>query len=243
MRTLIISDIHANITALEAVLQDAEPFEQVWCLGDVVGYGPNPNACVERVKGLPGIKCVQGNHDAAVTGVIGMEAFNYEARASLEWLESRLTKENKRWLSALDEKLEVDGITLVHGSPRRPIWEYVMDLVTARQNMREFDTQICLVGHTHIPSLFQLEGEVLKSTRLYFMQTDMPFKLENKCILNPGSVGQPRDHNPKASYLIYDDVDENWTYKRVGYDIQTVQQQIREAGLPERHAARLEDGW
>ncbi len=243
MRTLIISDIHANITALEAVLKDAEPFEQVWCLGDVVGYGPDPNACIERVMSLPGIKCVKGNHDAAITGVIGLEAFNYEARASLEWLESRLTPENKRWLSGLDEKLEVDGITLVHGSPRKPIWEYMMDLVTARQNMREFDTLFCLVGHTHIPSVFRMEGEGPKSTRLYFMQTGKLFELEDKCILNPGSVGQPRDHNPKASYLTYDDMEQFWMYNRVEYDIQAVQQRIRAAGLPDRHAARLEDGW
>lgn len=243
MRTLIISDIHANITALEAVLKDAEPFERVWCLGDVVGYGPNPNACIERVRGLPGIKCVKGNHDAAITGVIGLEAFNYEARASLEWLESRLTEENKSWLSALDEKLEVDGVTLVHGSPRMPIWEYVLDLVTARQNMREFKSQVCLVGHTHIPGVFRLEGEAPRSTRLYIMQTGIPFEVENKSIINPGSVGQPRDHNPKASYLIYDDEVNHWTYHRVEYDIRTVQRRIRAAGLPDRHADRLEGGW
>ena len=243
MKTLIISDIHANITALDAVLKDAEPFERVWCLGDVVGYGPDPNACVEKVMTLPGLHCVKGNHDAAITGDISLDAFNYEARTSLEWLESKITPENKHWLAGLGERIQVDGVTLVHGSPRRPIWEYVMDQVTARQNMMEFDTQICLVGHTHIPSVFQMEGEEIKSTRVVFAQPDDPFELPYKSIVNPGSVGQPRDHNPKASYMIYDDVQALWTYHRVGYDVEKVQKKIRSAGLPYRHASRLEDGW
>lgn len=243
MRTLIISDIHANLTALEAVLADAEPFDRVWCLGDVVGYGPNPNECIVRIQNLPGIQCIRGNHDAAIIGDIDIRAFNYEARASLEWLDAVLLPENKQWLRSLHERLVMDDITLVHGSPRNPVWEYILDRATALENMAEFDTTICLVGHTHIPCIFQLDAEELNATKMRFMKSGKAFSIDIKSIVNPGSVGQPRDHNPKASYLVYDDETEKWVYQRVDYDIEKVQRQIIDAGLPLRHASRLTEGW
>jgi predicted phosphodiesterase len=244
MRTLIISDVHANLTALLAVLDEADPFDRVWCLGDLVGYGPDPNECIDRIQSLPGLKCIKGNHDAAILGEIDVKSFNYEARASLEWLATKLSPANKRWLLGLEERLEFDEITLAHGSPRNPVWEYVMELSIARENMSAFDTQICLVGHTHIPCIFKMDGEAADSTHLYLVQPDTPFSLEQKSIVNPGSVGQPRDHNPLASYLIYnDEEDEPWVYHRVAYDIDQVQKRILAAGLPPRHASRLEEGW
>lgn len=244
MRTLIISDIHANIIALEAVLADAAPYDRVWCLGDVVGYGPDPNQCIERVKALPGLKCVKGNHDAAILGEIDIRAFNSDARASLEWLDTQLSPENKQWLAELEELLVFDDITLVHGSPRNPVWEYVMDLSIARANMAAFETEICLVGHTHIPCIYRVDGETPGSTQLYFFPPNDPFTLDRKCIVNPGSVGQPRDYNPLASYLIFDDeAEQPWVYHRVAYDVEQTQKRILAAGLPIRHASRLTEGW
>lgn len=244
MRTLILSDIHANQTALQTVLEDAAPFDRVLCLGDVVGYGPDPNDCIEMLRGLPDLICIKGNHDAAILGEIDIHAFNAEARASLEWLVSQLTADNYRWLREQPEKWVVDDFTLAHGSPRNPVWEYVMDLSVARKNMTAFETRYCLVGHTHIPCIFKMDGDTVDSTHLYLIGPDQPFQLNLKSIVNPGSVGQPRDHNPFASYLMYDDeVDLPWTYHRVPYDVDAVQERILAAGLPIRHAARLSEGW
>lgn len=243
MRTLIISDVHANLTALNAVLEDAEPFERVWCLGDLVGYGPDPNECIERVRALPGLKCVKGNHDAAILGEIDIKAFNHEARTSLLWLESQLSQVNRRWLSGLDERLDFDEITLAHGSPRNPVWEYILDLGVARENMRRFETHICLVGHTHLPCIYQMEGDNPRSTRHLLMSEGESFSIDHKSILNPGSVGQPRDNDPRSAYLIYDDEADTWCFHRVTYDVRQVQKRILAVGLPKRHAFRLEEGW
>lgn len=243
MRTLIISDVHANLTALNAVLEDAGTFERVWCLGDIIGYGPDPNECVARIAALPGLRCVKGNHDAAILGEIAIDAFNYEARASLTWLGSVLSQDHRLWLEGLDERQEFEDFTLVHGSPNLPIWEYIMDLGTARENMDQFDSPICLVGHTHLPGIYQMEGDNARSTQQYLMVEGRPFSIEKKCIINPGSVGQPRDHDPRAAYMVYDDTDHQWTFHRVAYDIRQVQQRILAAGLPKHHASRLETGW
>lgn len=243
MRTLILSDVHANSTALNAVLEDAGTFERVWCLGDIVGYGPDPNECIERVKELPGLRCVKGNHDAAILGEIPIRAFNHEARASLKWLESELSQANKTWLAGLNERLVLDQVTLVHGSPRNPVWEYIMDLGAGRENMGEFDTHTCLVGHTHLPLIFTMEGNTSQSTRQYLLTIGEPFRVDRKSILNPGSVGQPRDNDPRSAYLMYDDELDQWTFNRVAYDVKQVQKRILEAGLPKRHAYRLEEGW
>jgi diadenosine tetraphosphatase ApaH/serine/threonine PP2A family protein phosphatase len=244
MRTLILSDIHSNLTALQTVLEDAAPFDRVFCLGDVVGYGPDPNECIETLKALPELTCVKGNHDAAIIGDIDINVFNNSARLSLEWLSLQLTPDNYHWLKERPSLVEVGAFTIVHASPRSPVWEYVMDVDVARENMREFETPICLVGHTHYPCVFSLtdeeEGEVQLSVHL----PDRPFKLETKSIVNPGSVGQPRDRNPKASYLIHDDAEAlPWTYRRVAYDVDAVQRRIIMAGLPMRHASRLREGW
>ncbi|MDY6846064.1 MAG: metallophosphoesterase family protein [Chloroflexota bacterium] len=243
MRTLIIADVHANLTALQTVLEDAAPFDRVWCLGDVVGYGPDPNECISLARELPQLKCVKGNHDAAILGEISVLSFNYEARASIQWLESVISSENRDWLRNLEEKHVLQNVTLVHGSPNSPVWEYVMDVRTAQENMDSFNTPVCLVGHTHIPCVYVQEEGALKSTRMYGLDVDQPLMLNHKSILNPGSVGQPRDHDPRASYLIYDDDGDRWFYHRVPYDVVHVQNRIMEAGLPVRHAQRLSQGW
>ena len=154
MRILIISDIHANLTALQTVLKAAGKFDATWCLGDLIGYGPDPNECVEVVRQLPNLTCILGNHDAAAINVIDTNSFNLDARTSIEWTQNRLTKESSTFLESLPQKVEIRDVTLVHGSPRYPIWEYLLDAQTATQNFEHFDTPYCFIGHSHLPVVF-----------------------------------------------------------------------------------------
>ncbi|HEV8259251.1 MAG TPA: metallophosphoesterase family protein, partial [Burkholderiales bacterium] len=157
MRVLVISDIHANYTALEAVLADAGPADEIWCLGDLVGYGPDPNAVVEQVRELPQLTCLLGNHDVAVIGKMPFETFNGDARRSLIWTERVMTADNMDFLRSLPGSLKVRGeATLAHGSPRDPIWEYILNTLSARLNFDHFDTPWCFVGHSHIQAIFRL---------------------------------------------------------------------------------------
>ena len=242
MRTLIISDIHANLAALEAVLTDATPFDAVWCLGDLVGYGPNPNECVERIVQLPNLQCVLGNHDAAAVGKIEVDAFNPEARKTVLWNQEKLTIANKEYLKSLPERVNLDYITLVHGSPYRPIWEYLLDTRTATISFEFFDKPYCFVGHTHLPVLYHLPDD-RQTAQLIVPEHVSQMTLAPRAILNPGSVGQPRDRDPRAAYAILDLTDFTWEWHRVEYDIQSVQEQMHEANLPERHITRLSAGW
>jgi predicted phosphodiesterase len=243
MRVLVISDIHANFTALEAVLKDAGQVDETWCLGDLVGYGPDPNAVIEEVREIPRLTCILGNHDTAVIGKMPLEAFNGEARRSLAYHEKVVSASNMDFMRALSSNVKVRGeATLAHGSPRDPLWEYILNALTARLNFEHFDTPWCFVGHSHIQSVFELNEQ---NDRVTFDQTkpDQKIQLRSKLILNPGSVGQPRDRNPKAAYAIYDTGSRTWTPRRVEYNVAEVQARIREAGLPEKHAARLSEGW
>ena len=158
MRILVLSDIHANITALEAVLQAAGEIDGVWCLGDLVGYGPDPNECIERIKGLANLQCIIGNHDLAALRQIDSENFNPEARSSIVWTRHSLTESSKVFLDSLTERIELNDVTLSHGSPRHPIWEYLLDPITATLSFDFFDTPFCFVGHTHLPVIFALQG-------------------------------------------------------------------------------------
>jgi diadenosine tetraphosphatase ApaH/serine/threonine PP2A family protein phosphatase len=243
MRVLVISDIHANYTALEAVLADAGPADEIWCLGDLVGYGPDPNAVVELVRELPQLTCLLGNHDVAVIGKMPFETFNGDARRSLTWTERVLTADNMDFLRAVPSSLKVRGeATLAHGSPRDPVWEYILNTLSARLNFDHFDTPWCFVGHTHIQSIFRLNEETDRIT-LETPKQDTPIELAPRLILNPGSVGQPRDRDPRAGYAFYDTEARTWTSRRVDYNVSEVQARIRESGLPEKHALRLAEGW
>lgn len=242
MKILVFSDIHGNFTALEAVLEDAEPADAYWFLGDLVGYGPNPNECVERVLALPNLICLLGNHDAAAINQIDVETFNPEARISLEWTQSQLTKEHSAYLESLPLVYADDLVTLVHGSPRSPVFEYLLDNQMATENFPHFFTPFCFVGHTHLPSQFQLSNGDLFA-RLSIPHPNTDFILEPRAIINPGSVGQPRDRDPRAAYAVFDTEAAVWSYRRVPYNIAQVQAQMRDAGLPERHSMRLEIGW
>lgn len=242
MRILIISDVHANLSALDAVLVDAGQVDAVWCLGDLVGYGPDPNECTQRIQQLPNLTCLEGNHDAAVSGKIDVAAFNSEARQGVLWTQSVIEMQNLEFLHNLTSHTLVDSVCLAHGSPREPIWEYIMDTRIASMNFDHFDTPFCFVGHSHFPIRFQKRNEQGKA-ELSIPQVDSSTTMIPRAIYNPGSVGQPRDHDPRAAYAIFDPDRQTWTSHRVAYDIPSVQIRMRAAKLPPRHILRLGAGW
>jgi diadenosine tetraphosphatase ApaH/serine/threonine PP2A family protein phosphatase len=243
MRTLILSDIHANLPALQAVLADAGEIDAAWCLGDLVGYGPEPNECVELVSSLPNLTCLLGNHDSAVLGQIDLSSFNRDARTSIDWTEKILTPATRQFLQSLPERVVMDGsATLAHGSPRSPVWEYLLDTYNAYENFAYFETPFCFVGHTHIPVAYYWRGNDGYVEWQLLHHEDGPIQA-GPMIVNPGSTGQPRDHDSRAAYLIFNPDSSEWKSHRVTYDITIVQERIRKAGLPDRHATRLASGW
>lgn len=241
MRVLVLSDIHANLPALEAVLEDAGVVDAVWCLGDVVGYGAQPNEVTERLRRLPNLVCVLGNHDAAAIGKIEEDAFNDEARTSLRWTIRALSPVTVEFLSGLPERVEVENTTLVHGSPRSPIWEYIGDPYSAEIALLDLTTPCGMVGHTHHPLAFYFDPS--GSLAWTFPAEYQKYQLPAPVILNPGSVGQPRDRDPRASYAIYIPEEGLWLPYRVAYDTLEASDLIQQAGLPLRHAIRLVEGW
>ncbi len=245
MRCAIISDIHSNLTAFQAVLQDIETrggFDRIWCLGDIVGYGPDPKECIELLRRYDHI-CVVGNHDWGAIGKIDIDDFNSEAAAACRWTGQQLDQQDVDYLANLPLVVSEGGFTMAHGSPREPIWEYLVSTHIARFSFDYFQTKFCLVGHSHVPMVFELlapEGECL----LHEFLEDVPLTLDgNRLIVNPGGVGQPRDGDPRASYAIYDSDRNIVWHHRVAYDISNTQQRMREKGLSYGLAARLSHGW
>jgi diadenosine tetraphosphatase ApaH/serine/threonine PP2A family protein phosphatase len=244
MRCLVISDIHSNLEAFEAVLDDAGSVDKVWCLGDVVGYGPDPNGCVELLNSLPH-RCIAGNHDWATLGKLDLRDFNPDARDANLWNREQLTPDNLAYLDALPEKLVEGQFTLAHGSPRHPIWEYIIYCTTAQGNAEFFDTPFCFVGHTHTPVIFRLDdkrgGEECEPMAPTF---DKALQLEEaRLIINPGSVGQPRDGDPRASYAILDLDALTVEHRRVSYPVEKTQAKMMELDMPLRLVLRLGYGW
>jgi len=240
MHILVFSDIHSNLTALEKVLSVAGSYDAVWCLGDVVGYGPDPNECIALIQTLPNLICIRGNHDAAVVGDVDQHTFNHEASLAISWTKRELDADGQEFLLKLPETVIQENVTLVHGSPRNPVWDYVMDSMTALRMFQFFETQICMLGHTHVPAYWvENEADSKSNIVLDFQKRTV----QGRVILNPGSVGQPRDHDPRASFAIFDTENLTWELRRVEYDISSVQDRIKKAGLPWRHAMRLHEGW
>ncbi len=242
MRYLIISDIHANLAALNAVVADAGSFDQVWCLGDLTGYGPDPNECIERLHEFP-LTTLAGNHDWAVLGRLDLNDFNRDARTACLWTRQRLTPQNREFLESLPVMKEEAGYTLVHASPSEPIEEYVLDTLTAEYNFNKFNTAICLLGHSHWPSAF-MQPENSRGTCVQVRPTyRVPFKFNGgRWMVNPGSVGQPRDGNPDAAYALLDSKEGQWEYRRVAYPIEETQRRMRQYKLPARLIERLSLG-
>ena len=247
MRHLIISDIHANLTAFKAVLEDAgelhEDYDDVWCLGDVVGYGPDPNECCELLRQFPHL-CLAGNHDWAALGRLDLRTFNADARFAAEWTQKELTPGNMEYLEALPTTFVLGDYTLAHGSPREPVWEYILDPLIAALNFPHFETLYCLVGHTHTPVTFQQLGKNGEARSVPPAYGD-PANLEtgNRQIINPGSIGQPRDNDPRAAYAMLDVENNIFEHRRIPYPIEEVQERMRAVDMPDRLVTRLEHGW
>jgi diadenosine tetraphosphatase ApaH/serine/threonine PP2A family protein phosphatase len=233
MPVLVVADIHGNLAALEAVVQDAGRVDAVWSLGDMVGYGPQPDEVIARLRAL-GAQCVAGNHEWAVLGKLDLDTFNPAAAAAAEWTARVIAAETRRYLAGLPTTWRGDGVTAVHGSPRDPIWEYVLSESIARANFAHFDTPLCLYGHTHIPAAYA-EGAGGGHPRPGgYVQGGSSLSLQpgERYLLNPGSVGQPRDGDPRASYLLLDPTARSATWRRVEYDIERTQLLMQRAGLP-----------
>jgi diadenosine tetraphosphatase ApaH/serine/threonine PP2A family protein phosphatase len=244
MRCLVLSDIHSNLEAFQAVLDDAGSVEEVWCLGDVVGYGPDPNACVELLRSLPH-QCLAGNHDWATLGRLDLEDFNSDARQANLWNREQLTAENLAYLGDLPQVITAEPFTLVHGSPRYPIWEYIIDAFTAEANFDHFDTPYCFVGHTHTPVIFRQNLQSEEDTgETVLLPPNAAVSLgPERLIINPGSVGQPRDGNPAASYALVDLETLSIEHHRVRYPLEETRAKMVEHDLPIRLAVRLGYGW
>jgi diadenosine tetraphosphatase ApaH/serine/threonine PP2A family protein phosphatase len=238
MRYLVISDIHANLPALNAVLDAVQHFDKVWCLGDLVGYGPNPNDCISRLRELP-FACIAGNHDWGTVGRANLLVFHNDARQILYWTQNILSSDNYAFLSELPTTIEVDEYLLAHGSPSDPIWEYIIDAGTAKRNFIGLRSRIAFVGHTHVPVIFEYiedDGYV----QLIWPNWGAPISVEGRrLIINPGSVGQPRDGDPRASYGILDTEAQTWEVHRLSYPVEVTQERMREKGLPQRMIDRL----
>jgi diadenosine tetraphosphatase ApaH/serine/threonine PP2A family protein phosphatase len=238
MRIAVLSDIHSNLVALEAVLAHLGSVDAIWQLGDVVGYGPDPDGVVGRLAEL-GAVGVRGNHDAAAVGGSEIEWFNPDARAAIEWTRERISSTTRSWLTELPERLLESDYTLVHGSPREPLWEYITSSAVARANLTLITTRFGLHGHTHLPIAWaDDDGRILSSEP----DDGSTFELTGRALLNPGSVGQARDGDPRASYMVIDVDADLVTWHRVPYDIEAVQGAMREVGLPKRLVERLSYG-
>ncbi len=246
MRCLVLSDIHANLAAFEAVLQDAQKrktsFDIVWCLGDVVGYGPDPNECIELLRTLPHI-CLAGNHDWAVLGKLGVETFHENAAFAVTWTREKLTPQNLTFLKARPEQDIQGDYLLVHASPREPIWEYVLDVSVAEENFGYMPTMCALIGHTHVPVIYVKDGKS-HAVHATIASPNAPISLKraNSYIINPGGVGQPRDGDPRAAYAILDTEALTWTQHRTEYAIKRTQDKMRAENFPIRLIERLDYG-
>ena len=242
MRYAILSDIHSNLAAFRAVLADmvGRRIDEVWCIGDTVGYGPYPNECLDLLKEQKHV-CVAGNHDWGSAGLIDISAFHREAAFACQWTGTVLTAENMEYLKTLPETIEREDFTFAHGSPRRPLYEYVLSAAAAKQNLEYFKTSFCLVGHSHYPSIYQHSIEA-KSVFRHLEAGEEIMLDEGRYIINTGSVGQPRDGDPRGSYAVFDSGARKITLYRIPYDIAQTQQRMRSSGLPHYLAERLSLG-
>ncbi len=242
MNILLLSDIHANLAALEAVMAEVEQagsVDAIWVLGDTVGYGPDPNECIELVRGSADM-VVAGNHELAATGKMSTEEFNAYAAVAAEWTEKSLTDSVAEYIAGMPLRLEHGDFTLVHGSPRDPVWEYLLSDDGFKANLEHFETPGCVVGHSHLQFLVQVPDDAAMVAHSE-EDIDMPVG-DGRFFINPGSVGQPRDGDPRAAYALYDDGERAVTFKRVEYDIGATQKRMESAGLPELLIERLSHG-
>jgi diadenosine tetraphosphatase ApaH/serine/threonine PP2A family protein phosphatase len=241
MRVAVVSDIHGNLHALEAVLAALEPEapDELWCLGDLVGYGARPNECCAEIEARASL-CLVGNHDLAVRGTIDLDEFSGDAGAAARWTRDVLSPGSLAFLNSLAPQGTRADVALFHGSARDPVWEYVLSDTVALASLERTAEPVVLVGHSHAALHVQLDGDGF-SGGLSPAGTEIDLA-RGRVLLNPGSVGQPRDGDARAAYLMLDLDARTASFRRVEYDIERTQAEIREAGLPETLATRLRTG-
>jgi predicted phosphodiesterase len=240
-RVAVISDVHANWHALEAVLEavEQEQPDELWCLGDLVGYGPRPNPCCAAVERRAAI-CLAGNHDLGVLGALDLAEFAGDAVAAARWTRGVLAESSRSYLASVRPEGERDGVQLFHASPRDPVWDYVLSAEAAAAAFERTEAPLLLVGHSHVPLAISLEDRVLAGG---LAPGGTETRLDGgRWLLNPGSVGQPRDGNPHAAWLLLDLGERRAWFRRVEYDVGRTQEEIRERGLPDALAERLAHG-
>jgi predicted phosphodiesterase len=241
MRVAVVSDIHANLHALEAVLAeiDREQPDALWCLGDLVGYGPRPNECCAMTDRRTDV-CLAGNHDLGVLGELDVDDFSPEAAAAVRWTQTVLADDAQAFLTSLEPSGKAERAELYHASPRDPVWEYVLSEEAALAALEFTTAPIVLVGHSHVPLAIGLaDGRLSGGLAPNGEEADLR---EGRWLLNPGSVGQPRDGDPRAAWLLLDLGRHRATFRRVPYPVERTQAEIRARRLPEMLAARLADG-
>jgi len=242
LRALIVSDVHSNLEAFQSVIDDARfrgGFDQIWMLGDLVGYGPDPDQCIDLIRRFDHL-AVAGNHDLASIGRLGLDMFNSDAADANRWTSTRLLDEHRNYLDALALCEQADGFTLVHGSPRDPVWEYVVSADSAQATFEDISTNWCLVGHSHIPFVCRESVNGVRFTET--MDGSVEELGSGKLIINPGGVGQPRDADPRAGYAVFDSASNTVTHHRVEYDIAATQEKMRRHDLPLFLVERLAHG-
>jgi len=240
MRYAIVSDVHSNLESLEVMLDMLQEGDGLLCLGDIVGYGPNPNECVALIH-QRATQAVLGNHDVAATDNFGVEYFNPFARNAIEWTQRKISKESVEWLNTLSYEIRMPEYLMVHGAPKN-YFEYILDKRAASRAFKNTDAPLIFAGHTHIAEYYSLQPD--GTIDHAHMQNGGSLQLTEgaRYIVNAGSVGQPRDLNPKAAFAWFDDVERTIQFVRYDYPISEVQAKIRAAGLPEALAARLDVG-
>jgi predicted phosphodiesterase len=244
MRVAVLSDVHSNLHALEAVLAevDREGVDELWCLGDLVGYGPRPNECCAAIEQRAAL-CLVGNHDLVVLGTahVDIRDFVGDAAAAAAWTRSVLEPEARGFLERLEPTAQQDGVQLFHGSPRDPIWEYVLSEPVAFLSLRATSEPVVLVGHSHVALALREKSETGVAGGVAAAGTEIVLA-EGRWLLNPGSVGQPRDGDPRAAWLLLDFDTGRARFERVEYEIAVTQREMRERSLPEALASRLTHG-
>jgi diadenosine tetraphosphatase ApaH/serine/threonine PP2A family protein phosphatase len=238
VRVAVLSDVHGNLHALAAVLAAlaSESPDQVWCLGDLVGYGPRPNECCSLVRDRADL-CLIGNHDLAVLGRLDLEDFQPDAAAAASWTKDVLEPGLRSYLESLSPTAEREGVGLYHASPRDPVWEYVLSPGGAWAALAAAPERLVLVGHSHVALRFTPDGDLDLAPE----GTELDLR-QGRWILNPGSVGQPRDGDARAAWILLDLEGERVSFRRVLYEVERTQDEIRKAGLPEALATRLAHG-